>query len=94
MSSLSSTVLCLMSYPDIQRKLQKEIDDVIGRDRMPTLDDRAKCNYIDAVAMEIQRLITIIPLSGPHICRPNLQFEGYDIPANSMVKSKTFSIFL
>ncbi|XP_060567041.1 cytochrome P450 2C42-like [Ruditapes philippinarum] len=85
MCSLSSTILCLMSHPEVQQKLQKEIDDVIGRDRRPTLDDRAKCKYIDAVAMEVQRLITIIPLSGPHICKPNIQFEGYDIPANSMV---------
>ncbi|XP_045184918.2 cytochrome P450 2F3-like [Mercenaria mercenaria] len=85
MSSMSSTILCLMSHPECQKRVQQEIDDVIGKDRLPTVDDRINCKYMDAVAMEIQRLITIIPLSGPHMCRPNLQFEGYDIPANSMV---------
>ncbi|XP_045183803.2 cytochrome P450 2D3-like [Mercenaria mercenaria] len=85
MCSLSSMMLCLMSHPECQERVQKEIDDVIGKDRLPTVDDRINCNYMEAVAMEVQRLITIIPLSAPHICRPNLQFEGYDIPANSLV---------
>lgn len=85
LSSLSSTILCLMKRPEVQTKIQEELDDVIGRDRLPTIEDRPNCKYLDAVGMEIQRLITIIPLSGPHICRPNIQFEGYDIPANSMV---------
>lgn len=83
--SLSNIILCLMNHPDCQRKVQDEIDHVIGRERQPTLTDRPNCPYLEAVVLEAQRLITVIPLSGPHMCRQNIEFEGYDVPANSLV---------
>ncbi len=33
-------VLLLASYPEIQQKLQNEIDAVVGKERRPTMDDR------------------------------------------------------
>jgi hypothetical protein len=35
-------VLNLVTHPDVQKKMQLEIDDVIGRERRPTLADRPK----------------------------------------------------
>lgn len=32
----------LVRYPDVLKKCQAEIDDVVGRGRLPTLDDRIK----------------------------------------------------
>ena len=32
----------LIKYPHVQKKAQEEIDAVIGRDRMPVLEDRVK----------------------------------------------------
>ena len=41
--------LSLMTlYPDKQRKLQQEVDDVIGG-RLPRLADRPKMHYMEAV---------------------------------------------
>ncbi|CAG0908840.1 unnamed protein product, partial [Darwinula stevensoni] len=33
-------VLFLLCHPEIQEKLQAEVDDVVGRDRLPSLNDR------------------------------------------------------
>lgn len=45
-SALSTTMTFLVQLichkPDIQRKIQEEIDRVIGEGRRPTLDDRIK----------------------------------------------------
>lgn len=30
----------MLHYPDIQEKMYKEINEVVGRGRLPTLDDR------------------------------------------------------
>lgn len=38
-NSLSFFVLYMIVYPNIQRKIQDEIDQVIGRERKPTLAD-------------------------------------------------------
>lgn len=32
----------LILQPDVQKKIQNEIDEVVGQGRLPTLDDRIK----------------------------------------------------
>ena len=45
--------LSLMTlYPDKQRKLQQEVDDVIGS-RLPRLADRPKMHYMEAVSIVV-----------------------------------------
>ncbi len=39
-STLDWAVMWLCGRPEVQRRAQKEIDAVIGRDRLPCLDDR------------------------------------------------------
>lgn len=50
---LQSLVLLLMANPDVQAKAQKEIDDVIGLDRMPSLDDIEHLPYVQAIVLEV-----------------------------------------
>jgi hypothetical protein len=35
-------VIYMMNHPGVQQKIQKEIDTVVGRNRLPTLNDRPK----------------------------------------------------
>lgn len=39
-TTLRWAVLLLSYHPDVQRKMQEEIDLIVGRERLPTLDDR------------------------------------------------------
>ena len=41
-SSLNFALVFLLHYPNVQTKMQRELDNVVGRDRLPTLDDRAR----------------------------------------------------
>jgi cytochrome P450 len=41
-TTLAWAVLFMILHPDSQRKVQHEIDQVIGHDREPSLDDRGK----------------------------------------------------
>lgn len=41
-NSIDFVLLYMVLYPQVQEKLQDEIDRVVGRSRKPTLDDRSE----------------------------------------------------
>lgn len=51
---LASFVLCIASHPKIQRRAQKDIDQVIGSDRVPSIEDIDHLPYIQAIINEVR----------------------------------------
>lgn len=41
-ATLTMYVIYMMNHPGVQHKIQKEIDTVVGRNRLPALNDRPK----------------------------------------------------
>uniref|UniRef100_A0AAY4DJ19 Cytochrome P450 n=1 Tax=Denticeps clupeoides TaxID=299321 RepID=A0AAY4DJ19_9TELE len=66
-------------------KMQKEIDDVIGQTRSPTMEDRKSLPYTNAVIHEAQRFLDIAPIGVPHCATADISFKGYIIPKVSMI---------
>ncbi|XP_027286202.1 cytochrome P450 2B1-like [Cricetulus griseus] len=77
--------LLMLKYPHVAEKVQKEIDQVIGSHRLPTLDDRTKMPYTDAVIHEIQRFSDLIPIGVPHKVTKDTLFRGYLLPKDTEV---------
>lgn len=48
--------LAMLSFPEAQSKAQEELDRVIGRERLPELNDEPSLPYISALIKEVQRL--------------------------------------
>lgn len=63
-STLAVFVLAMMLYPDVQKRAQEEIDAVIGKEQLPTFEDRSSLPYVEAVLRETLRWHPVFPLGG------------------------------
>ena len=59
---MKSFCVAMILWPDIQKKAQDELDSVIGRDRLPTFEDRPRLPFVDAVYKETMRWRPVTPL--------------------------------
>ena len=50
---MQSFFLAMTLHPEVQRKAQEEIERVVGRDRLPTFEDRAQLPYLECVIREV-----------------------------------------
>ncbi|XP_075057405.1 cytochrome P450 2K1-like [Mixophyes fleayi] len=77
-------LLLMMKYPGIQKKVQNEIERVIGS-AQPQTEHRKEMPYTDAVIHEIQRFGDIVPNNLPHATSQDVTFKGYFIPKGTSV---------
>ncbi|XP_072015539.1 cytochrome P450 2A10-like [Amphiura filiformis] len=82
----------LVRYPKVQDRIHREIDTVVGRNRLPKLVDKPNLPYTQAVIAELHRIISLIPLSGFHVAGDTTTFRGYTIPKNSLVISNLYAV--
>jgi hypothetical protein len=61
-TTITILFLALVIYPEVQKRAQAELDDVVGRDRLPTFDDRPRLPYIEAICREVERWHVITPM--------------------------------
>ncbi|KAG1846126.1 cytochrome P450 [Suillus tomentosus] len=90
-ATLMVFVLAMVLYPDVQRRAQAEIDSVIGRDRLPTFEDRTSLPYVEAVLRETFRWQPIAPLGVPHATSSDDTYDGYFIPKGTTVTCNIWS---
>jgi len=84
-STLTWAVLCLCTNPKVQKTMQEEIDQVVGKNRRPTLDDKPMLPYTEAVMQEVFRMSSIVPSGLFHNTMANVNFQGFEIPKNTCV---------
>ena len=75
----------LVCHPEIQQKLQEELNNVVGNKRAVTESDIPKLPYLWCVIKETFRMHPAGPFGVPRMSIVATKVAGYDIPAGTQV---------
>ncbi|KAJ7152703.1 cytochrome P450 [Mycena crocata] len=89
--SVQTFTLAMTMYPEIQKRAQKELEDVCG-DRMPVIADMPRLPFIHAIIQEVLRWHPPVPLSVPRRTAKDDVYKGFFIPKNTAVMPNLWGI--
>ncbi|RIB15489.1 cytochrome P450 [Gigaspora rosea] len=93
-ASLTWLTAALANNPHVQSKAHQELDRVIGQFRIPEVSDEQNIPYIRAIIKEGQRYCGPHYLGIPHANEEDDEYNGYHIPANSVVVLNQYGIHM
>ncbi|KAH0618558.1 hypothetical protein JD844_017891 [Phrynosoma platyrhinos] len=91
-TTLRWALLYMAIYPEIQGKVQAEIDSVIGQSRQPGIADRDSMPYTNAVIHEIQRISNIVPFNVPRVTTTDTRLAGFLVPKGTILVTNLTSV--
>ncbi|KAJ8463003.1 hypothetical protein ONZ51_g10545 [Trametes cubensis] len=90
--TLEGFFLAMAMHPDVQKKAQAELDEVIGPNRLPEHSDSAALLYINAILKETLRWHVAMPLGFWHRTIADDECNGYFIPGGTLIMTNVWSI--
>lgn len=91
-SIIIAFIHALLKWPEILKKAQKEVDDVVGEERSPKWSDYEKLPYIAACVKETMRWRPVVPLGFPHVLGEDDEVDGMHLPRGSQVFINAFGM--
>ncbi|GAA6232303.1 cytochrome P450 1B1 isoform X1 [Lates japonicus] len=91
-TALQWIILILVKYPEMQTRLQQEVDKVVDRSRLPSIEDQPQLPYVMAFIYEVMRFTSFVPLTIPHSTTTDTSIMGYTVPKNTVVFINQWSI--
>lgn len=82
----------MLKNPPMLKKVQDELERVVGMGRMVRESDLPSLVYLDAVVKETLRLHPVSPLALPHLSMEACNVLGYQIPKNTHVLVNLWAI--
>ncbi|KAL0952689.1 hypothetical protein HGRIS_006928 [Hohenbuehelia grisea] len=84
--------LAMTLFPDVQQRVQSEIDQVVGNGRLPTYKDKDSLPFFAAVYKEVLRWHPIGPMGIPHSCDEDDEYNGLFIPKGSLILTNIWGL--
>ncbi len=79
-STLNWALFHLARNPSKQERLHQEIDAVIGKDRLPSVEDRSNMPYMEAVMTEVHRLSSLAFVGVMREVKNSVDIGPYHLP--------------
>lgn len=92
-ATLQWAALLMCKHPEVQGRVQDELDRVLGAGRLPCLEDQPSLPYTNAVLHEVQRFITLLP-HVPRCTATDTELGGYLLPKGTPVIPLLSSVLL
>ncbi|KAH8431937.1 cytochrome P450 [Aspergillus melleus] len=94
-NTLYAFVQAMLLFPEVQRRAQAEIDQVVGPNRLPVMDDLSQLPYIRACMKETLRWMpTAILGAVPHAVTQDDEYMGYLIPKGAGILHNVWAIHM
>ncbi|DAA29061.1 TPA: cytochrome P450 2D14 [Bos taurus] len=91
-TTLAWALLLMILHPDVQRRVQQEIDEVIGQVRRPEMGDQALMPFTVAVVHVEERFADIVPLGLPQKASRDIEVQGFHIPKGTTLITNLSSV--
>ncbi|KAN0132228.1 Cytochrome P450 [Lactarius tabidus] len=85
-------MLAMVTYPEVQKRAQAELDAVVGRSRTPTFADLPHLPYIRAMVKEALRWRPVDPVGLPHLSTEDDWYEGMFIPKGTIMMANVWHL--
>ncbi|GFQ92940.1 vitamin D 25-hydroxylase [Trichonephila clavata] len=84
--------LAMAIHPEVQQKVQKEIDKVLGKSQSPQWTEHLKLPYSYATILECMRWKAVVPGNLLRWTNEDVQIGGYDVPKNTIIVASLYAI--
>ncbi|XP_054289480.1 probable cytochrome P450 305a1 [Macrosteles quadrilineatus] len=84
-NTLAFAFLHMIQNQDVQERVYSEIKSSLGERTIPSLEDRARLPYVEAVLAESQRFLHVVPVAGPRRVLKDTVLGKYHIPKDTIV---------
>lgn len=84
-------LLYLMKHPEVQKCVQDEIDEVVGHERTPSMNDQERMPYTQATIMEMHRTASLVPIV-PHSNIEETTLQDYHIPKRTIILPNLWAV--
>ncbi|KAK5655502.1 hypothetical protein OQA88_5773 [Cercophora sp. LCS_1] len=91
-SLIIAFIHAMTKWPEVLKKAQEQMDQVVGEDRSPTWDDYEKLPYIAACVKEAHRWRPVTPLAFPHSLGEDDWVDGKFLPKGSDIFINVFAM--
>ena len=78
-------ILYMIAYPEIQKKVQLEIDLKVGRGKIVDFNDRSRLQYTEATIREVMRINPVVPVSIPYLTTAATTVNGFDVDKGTVI---------
>lgn len=89
---IHSFLFTMSIYPDVAARIQAEIDAQVGRERLPTLQDREAMPYTDAVLQEVIRFHPVFAFGLAHCASEDFEVRGFKIKKGTIIEANIWAI--
>jgi cytochrome P450 len=91
-STLEIFIFAMICYPDAQLAAHRELDAVVGSNRLVSFEDRSNMPYVEALCKEVLRWHPLMTTAFPHCLKQDDVVGPYFIPAGTIVLGNAWSV--